>query len=99
MTTRKAIAVNNVEAAEVEFAETVKVQTAPMVHRLETHRDIIDQQIKALESERFEFQTRRDLVRRQAEAVDNALALHIDDIEKTLRLYENGLNSIGVSVD
>jgi len=99
MTTRKAVAVNNVEAAEVEFAETVKVQNAPMVQRLAAHRDRVDQAIKALEAERFELTTRRDLVRRQAEAVEAGLAMHIEDIESTLRLYENGLNSIGIPSD
>jgi len=98
MTPRKAVAVN-VEAAEIKFAETVKEQNAPMVQRLATHRDRVDQAIKELEAERFELQTRRDLVRRQAEAVDSGLSMHLDDIEQTLRLYEGGLNSIGVSVD
>jgi hypothetical protein len=99
MTTRKAVAVNNVEAAEVEFAETVKVQNAPMVQRLAATRDMIDQRVKALEAERFEFQTRRDLVRRQAEAVDAGLVIHLEDIEAAIKLLESGLNSVGVSSD
>ena len=98
MTTRKAVAVN-VEAAEIEFAETVKVQNAPMVQRLATHRDRVDQAIKELEAERFELQSRLDLIKRQAEAVEQGINMHLADIDATLALYGSGLNSIGVSVD
>jgi len=99
MTTRKAVAVNNVEAAEVEFAETVKGQTSVMVQRLAQHRDAFDIAIKALEGERFHLQTRLDLARRQFEAIEAGIQLHLSDVENSLKLYENGLNSIGGSVD
>jgi hypothetical protein len=78
------------EAAVLEASK----QAAPMVQRFATHRDRIDLAIKELESERFELISRRDLLRRQAEAVENGFSLHIGDIEATLKLYEGGLNSI-----
>lgn len=71
-------------------------ETAPMVQRLASHRDKIDLAIKELESERFELISRRDHLRRQAEAVEAGFAMHIEDIEATLRLYERGLNSVSV---
>lgn len=71
-------------------------ETAPMVGRLATHRDRIDLAIKELESERFELISRRDHLRRQAEAVEAGFAMHIEDIEATLKLYEGGLNSVPV---
>lgn len=83
------------QQAEAEFAEAAQ-QTAPMVQRLATHRDRIDLAVKELESERFDLISRRDKLRRQAEAVDAGLNLHIEDIEKTMRLYEGGLNSLAV---
>ena len=69
-------------------------ETAPMVQRLATHRDRVDLAVKELESERFELQSRRDHLRRQAEAVEQGFAMHLADIEATLKLYEGGLNSI-----
>ena len=69
-------------------------QTAPMVQRLATHRDRIDLAIKELESERYEMLSRRDLLRRQAEAVEQGLNMHIQDIEATMQLYEAGINSL-----
>ena len=78
---------------EAIILETAK-QTAPMVQRLASHRDRIDLAIKELESERFELLSRRDLLRRQAEAVDNGFTMHINDIEATMKLYEGGLNSL-----
>jgi hypothetical protein len=71
-------------------------QAAPMVQRLATHRDRIDLAIKELESERFELISRRDHLRRQAEAVELGFSMHIEDVEATLRLYEGGLNSVAV---
>ena len=79
-------------AAEAEVMDAAK-QAAPMVQRLATHRDRIDLAVKELESERFELMSRRDHLRRQAEAVDQGFAIHIEDIEATLKLYESGLNS------
>jgi hypothetical protein len=81
------------EQMEAIILETAK-QTAPMVQRLASHRDRIDLAIKELESERFELLSRRDLLRRQAEAVDNGFTMHINDIEATMKLYEGGLNSL-----
>lgn len=83
---------------ELEHMEAVmhdaSKQTAPMVQRLASHRDRIDLTVKELESERFDLLTRRDLLRRQFEAVEQGLTMHIEDIESTMRLYENGLNSL-----
>lgn len=95
MTTRTkttAVAIPEVARAEEALNDMAK-QAAPMVQRLATHRDKIDLAVKELESERFELISRRDLVRRQAEAVDHALSIHIEDIEATIRLYERGFNS------
>ena len=80
------------EAAILEASK----QAAPMVQRFATHRDRIDLAIKELESERFELISRRDHLRRQAEAVEHGFSMHIEDIEATLKLYEGGLNSIAV---
>lgn len=73
--------------------------SAPMVQRLASHRDRIDVAIKELESERFEMISRRDHLRRQAEAAESGFNMHIEDIEATLRLYEGGLNSIALPKD
>ncbi len=81
---------------EIAVANASKNETAPMVQRLAAHRDRIDMAVKELESERFELLSRRDLVRRQAEAVEAGLTIHIEDIEATMRLYEAGLNSLAV---
>ena len=82
-----------IEQVEAILQEAAK-QSAPMVQRLATHRDRIDLAVKELESERFELISRRDLLRRQVEAVEQGLAMHIDDIEATIRLYEAGLNTL-----
>jgi predicted nucleic acid-binding Zn-ribbon protein len=83
----------NHQAAETEIMEASK-QAAPMVQRFATHRDRIDLAIKELESERYEIISRRDHLRRQAEAVEQGFAVHLDDIEATLKLYEGGLNTV-----
>lgn len=70
-------------------------ETAPLVKRLAAHRDLVYMAILALESEKFELQSRRDFLRAQLEAVDRGFAVHIQDIEATLRMYEAGLNSLG----
>lgn len=97
MTMRQKTALKIVQP-EIEQMETVILeaakQTAPMVQRLASHRDRIDLAVKELESERFELLSRRDLLRRQAEAVDNGFTMHISDIEATMKLYEGGLNSL-----
>lgn len=79
--------------AEGVIAEAAK-QTTTMVQRLSSHRDRIDLAVKELESERFELTSRRDHIRRQAEAIEMGFAMHLEDIEATLKLYESGLNSV-----
>ncbi|MBD8065887.1 hypothetical protein IC608_10405 [Devosia sp. PTR5] len=81
--------------AEHAIVEAAK-QAAPMVQRLSTHRDRFDLAIKELESERFELLSRRDHLRRQAEAVEQGFAIHLEDIENTLKMYEGGINSLGL---
>ena len=81
------------EQMETVLQEAAK-QSAPMVQRLATHRDRIDMALKELESERFELLSRRDLFRRQAEAVEQGLTMHLDDIEATMHLYESGFQSL-----
>lgn len=71
-------------------------QVAPMVQRLATHRDRMDLAIKELESERFDIISKRDQLRRQAEAVEKGFSMHLEDIEATLKLYEEGLNTVEV---
>ena len=83
------------QQAEAALVEAVK-QTAPMVQRLSAHRDRIDLAVKELESERFELISRRDNLRRQAEAVEQGFSMHIDDIEATIKLYEGGLNTVAL---
>jgi excinuclease UvrABC nuclease subunit len=81
---------------EQVIQEAAAKQVAPLVQRLGTHRDRIDLAIKELESERFDLLSRRDLMRRQAEAVEQGLNLHLQDIEATLKLYESGINSVAL---
>lgn len=69
-------------------------QTAPMVQRLALHRDRFDLAIKELESERFEILSRRDNLRRQLEAVESGFAMHLEDINATLKLYESGMHLV-----
>jgi predicted RNase H-like nuclease (RuvC/YqgF family) len=83
------------QQAEAALIEAVK-QTSPMVQRLSTHRDRIDLAVKELESERFELISRRDSLRRQAEAVEQGFSMHIDDIEATIKLYEGGFNTVAL---
>jgi hypothetical protein len=80
---------DQMESVIVEAAR----QMAPMVRRLATHRDRFDLAMKELESERNDLLSRRELLRRQAEAVESGLSLHIDDIEATLALYQSGLGT------
>ena len=82
-----------IEQVEAVLQEAAR-QAAPMVQRLATHRDRIDLAVKELESERFDLISRRDLLRRQVEAVEQGLAMHLEDIEATMRLYESGLNTL-----
>jgi predicted nucleic acid-binding Zn-ribbon protein len=98
MATKTQLKVVDAEHAEAEAAivDAAK-QPAPMVQRLSTHRDRIDLAVKELESERFEIISRRDHLRRQAEAVEQGYAMHLADIESTLKLYESGFNSLSLS--
>jgi len=89
----KEVAVPEIAQTEALLSE-LSSQSAPMVQRLATHRDRIDLAVKELESERFELISRRDLLRRQVEAVEAGLAMHIEDIEATMRLYEGGMNAL-----
>ncbi|HEY8576522.1 MAG TPA: hypothetical protein VIL88_09320 [Devosia sp.] len=101
MTTRSKTTTLKIVQPEIEQVEAVlqeaAKQSAPMVQRLATHRDRIDLAVKELESERFDLISRRDLLRRQVEAVEQGLAMHIEDIEATIRLYETGLNTLPAS--
>ena len=81
------------QQAEAAVLEAAK-QAAPMVQRLASHRDRVDLAVKELESERFDLLSRRDLMRRQADAVEQGLNIHLQDIEATLKLYEAGINSL-----
>jgi len=90
--TNLAVVDPDLDAAAAAVAESAR-QSAPLVQRLATHRDRVDLALKELESERFELISRRDLLRRQVEAVEQGLAMHIEDIEATMRLYESGLNA------
>lgn len=72
-------------------------QSAPMIQRLATHRDRFDLAIKELESERFEIISRRDHLRRQIEAVESGFAIHLEDIDATLKMYEGGMNSLNAN--
>lgn len=84
----------DIDQAEAEFHAASGQQTAPMVQRLATHRDKIDLAVKELESERFDLISRRDNLRRQYEAIESGMNMHIADIEQTMRLYEGGLNAL-----
>ena len=83
------------QEAMAAVAEAAK-QAAPMVQRLATHRDRFDLAVKELESERFEIISRRDHLRRQIEAVESGFAMHLEDIEATLKMYEGGMNALGL---
>jgi hypothetical protein len=86
-----------VETTEIETVlADISKSAAPMVARLPSHRDALDLARKALESERYELISRRDLMRRQVEAVEQGYALHIQDIDDCLSLYDAGLNSLPV---
>jgi predicted RNase H-like nuclease (RuvC/YqgF family) len=69
------------------------------VHRVSAHRSRLSQIVKELESEKFELTARLEQLRRQADAVDQGFAQQIADIEATLRLYEQGLNSVSARID
>ena len=70
-----------------------------MVQRLSSHKDRIDLVLKELESERFELISRRDMLRRQSEALEAGIQMHIADIEATMHLYESGINSLPPSTN
>ena len=62
-------------------------QVAPMVQRFATHFDRLSLERRDLERERSDLIDRRDLLRRQVEAAETGIAMHLDDIEATLALY------------
>lgn len=88
--------VNSEHQEAVDAVVEAAKQPAPMVQRLATHRDRFDLAVKELESERFEIISRRDHLRRQVEAVESGFAIHLEDIEATLKMYEGGINSLGL---
>ena len=93
---------NNADAAKPQtdmVTTEVTKETAPMVHRVSAHRSRLSQIVKELESERFELRSRLEQLRRQADAVDQGFSHQIADIEATLKLYENGLNSVPIRID
>lgn len=69
-------------------------EAGPMLKRTSVHRDRIDQTIRELESEKFELVARIEHLRRQFETIERGFSLQIADVEETLKLYENGLNSV-----
>lgn len=83
----------DLEQMEAVVSEAAQ-QQGPMVQRLATHRDRFDAEVKTLERERADLQTRRDLLRRQYESADAGLAMHIEDIDATISLYTGGLNAL-----
>lgn len=62
-------------------------QTAPMVQRYASHMDRLKLERRDLERERDDLMERRDLLRRQVEAAEQGISMHLDDIEATLALY------------
>lgn len=83
----------DLEQMEAVVSEAVQ-QQGPMVQRLATHRDRFDLAQKELQRERDDLVARRDLMQRQADAVIAGLNMHIEDIDKTMRLYTHGSNGI-----
>lgn len=84
-----------VETTEIETVlADISKSAAPMVARLPSHRDRLDLAVRELEAEHAEIVARRDLMRRQVEAVETGMKLHLDDIESSIDLYLNGMNSL-----
>lgn len=96
MTTKAKTALKLVQP-DLDQLETVlkeaASQTAPMVQRLATHQDRIRVEVAELKGERDDLIARRDLLLRQVAAAEAGFAMHLEDIEATLKLYEGGLNS------
>jgi hypothetical protein len=61
--------------------------TAPMVQRYASHMDRLSLERRDLERERSDLIERRDLLRRQVEAAEQGIAMHLEDIAATLALY------------
>jgi ABC-type transporter Mla subunit MlaD len=80
--------------ASDDAVQQASKEAAPIAARVSVHRGRISQAVRELESEQFELVARLDHLRRQFEAVENGIHLQIADVEDTLRLYENGLNSV-----
>jgi hypothetical protein len=69
-------------------------EKAPMLVRVTAHRERIEQAVSDLESEKFELLSRLEHLHRQFYALEQGFNVQIADIEQTLKLYENGLNSV-----
>lgn len=93
--TRKAVAIPETEAVEALLRDVSEAQ-APMIQRLGSHRDRLDLELKSLEGERFELSNRREQLRRQYEAADSGLAMHLADIDATISMYVAALGSLPV---
>lgn len=81
-------------ASEAALLAETGSQTAVIVQRLGTHRDSMDMALRALEGERADMVARRDNMRRQYEAADAGFSVHIEDVDKAISLYMNGLSSL-----
>lgn len=96
MTARtKAVAIPETEAVEALLRDVSEAQ-APMVQRQQAHRDAMDIALKALEGERYDLANRREQLRRQYEAADSGLAMHLADIDATISMYVAALGSLPV---
>lgn len=84
----------DVAASEAALLAETGSQTAVIVQRLGTHRDAMDMALRALEGERADMVARRDNMRRQYEAADSGLAMHLADIDACIGLYVAGLNEL-----
>lgn len=81
-------------ASEAALLAETGSQTAVIVQRLGTHRDAMDMALRALEGERADMVARRDNMRRQYEAADSGIAMHLSDIDACIGLYVAGLNAL-----
>ncbi len=76
----------DLDQMEAVVKETAAI-TAPMVQRHATHLDRLNVERRDLERERDDLISRRDLMRRQVEAAEQGISMHLQDIEATLALY------------
>lgn len=89
MTTRKtALKIVQPDLDQLEsVVKEAAAQTAPMVQRYTSHHDRLILERRDLERERDDLLERRELLRRQVEAAEQGIAMHLEDIEATLALY------------